>query len=316
MRHSSTNPPTNVIPPGIEETDLVRAVEISGYPLQGIVAEKLQLAGFNITEEWGFIDNDTHEHRSLDLLAFRVLTDIGSGSRVIPHLNLLIECKRTGHPYVFFRKVSEVPTRDFPVVVGVSANIEESGGKRLFLPAPNELILNLETLPFVQDPSRCASFSKATPSGKRVELSGDEPFNKIVLPLIKALQYNATLHNPQGEPYYPTLLLCVCVLEAPMLLVESPSTAGDPILTPWVRILRLQAIADPKTRSHRFYGIDIIHIDALDWFLATHLTPFAEEFGKRAIALENIWKNDGIVSDLNNIKWNEIAAKPEPPRRR
>ena len=111
MRHSSTNPPTNVIPPGIEEPNLVRAVEMSGYPLQGIVAEKLLLGGFTITEEWGFIDSETQEHRSLDLRAFQFTGNPSSGSGVIPQLTLLIECKRTGHPYVFFRRVSDCQQR-------------------------------------------------------------------------------------------------------------------------------------------------------------------------------------------------------------
>ena len=37
------------------EPALVRALEMSGYPLQGVVAERLQLAGFEVVEEWGFI---------------------------------------------------------------------------------------------------------------------------------------------------------------------------------------------------------------------------------------------------------------------
>ena len=76
---------------------------MSGYPLQGIVAEKMEFAGFKVTEEWGYIDNDTREHRSLDLFASRGL-ESNAAAKVIPRLDLLIECKRTIHPYVFSKR--------------------------------------------------------------------------------------------------------------------------------------------------------------------------------------------------------------------
>jgi hypothetical protein len=75
---------------------------MSGYPLQAVVAEKLMDAGFKVVEEWGFIDKDTKEQRSLDILAFKKLRN--DKDTVIPSLTLLIECKRTIHPFVFFKK--------------------------------------------------------------------------------------------------------------------------------------------------------------------------------------------------------------------
>ena len=68
MRHSSSNPAANILPTSANESALVQALESSGYPLQGVVAEKLQVAGFRVVEEWGFIDADTKEHRSIDIL--------------------------------------------------------------------------------------------------------------------------------------------------------------------------------------------------------------------------------------------------------
>jgi hypothetical protein len=314
MRQSSSNPSTNALPPGLDEKALVEAVEVSGYPLQGIVAEKLELAGFEVIEEWGFIDKDTGEHRSLDLLALKRFAAIEDAT-IGPRLALLIECKRSIHPYVFFKKVSKVSTAAFPVVSGVEVSIgEPSGvGSRSYPSAPGQMVLDLKSLPFLKEPPLCASFSRATISGKKVDLSGDELFRGIILPLVKSLQFKVQLDNGLlrlARPA-PTLVLCIGVLDAPLLVVESPNKAGDPVLTPWVRVLRLQANQDLRKGSHDYYGIDVIHIGALESFLTDQLGPFAEEFARRAVALGSVWKKGGVVSNLDDFKWNEIKPRPE-----
>src|SRR5690606_21024989 len=104
---------------GMEESELGTAIDASGYPLQGAVA-KLMRDQFNVTEEWGYIDRDTKEHRSLDLFAGRVLCDANSNQgNVKPRLAILIECKRSRHPYVFFRSLTRKYIPSFPRIVGV-----------------------------------------------------------------------------------------------------------------------------------------------------------------------------------------------------
>lgn len=306
------NPTTNVIPEWVDQATLISAIEKSGYPLQGVVAEKLIAAGFNIVEEWGFIDKDTEEHRSLDILASKLLTS--PDDAVIPRLVLLIECKRSVHPYVFFKSVSDPETPKFPVVSAVAANIEEAKGgvgSRMYLPAPNQLILNLAGLPFIQEPPRCASFSQAILNGKKVLLSGEEPYNNIILPLIKSIRYKFQLDSAMldSDKPTPTLVLCLCVLDTSMLLVEAPSKAADPILTPWIRVLRLEAKRDQKHESHTYFGIDFVHGDALEWFTNEKLMPFAQEFARRAISLEKVWKKGGTVTSLDDIQWDKIQPK-------
>lgn len=280
------------------------------------MAEKLIAAGFNIAEEWGFIDSDTQEHRSLDILASKLLTN--SDAEVLPRLVLLIECKRSVHPFVFFKRVSNPETSKFPVVSAVAADIEEAKGgvgSRMYLPAPNQLILNLASLPFVQEPPRRASFSQATLNGKKVLLSGEEPYNNIILPLIKSIRYKVQLDNAllRSDKPTPTLVLCVCVLDTSMLLVEAPSKAAEPILTPFIRVLRLEAKPDQKRESHTFFGIDFVHADALEWFTSEKLLPFAQEFARRAISLEKVWKKGGTVTSIDDIQWDKIQPKNDQP---
>jgi hypothetical protein len=318
MKAHPKNPSENTLPAGIAEPDLVAAITSSGYPLQGIVAAKL-LPAFSITEEWGFIDDSTKEHRSLDIYAFRALAD-EKQSRRHTGLRVLIECKRSRHPFVFFQQVVSRGAPRFPHINGVpngSVSIHEAQKGRLIEAWP-ALALGLDKLPFVAaGPPVCASFSKAIPSGKRVELSGTDPFSTIVLPLVKALRHTVGLSRaPQAnDSIFPTLNLCLAVLDAPMIVVEAPDQAHEPVLRPWVRVVRHESTADstPSARS-RFYAIDMVHADFLSTFVSEHLLPFAEEFASRTATAENVLRYGGEVPNLDKWTWDEIKPRPKPTR--
>jgi hypothetical protein len=170
-------------------------------------------------------------------------------------------------------------------------------------------------LPFIEDAAVCASFSQATLNGKKVILSGEDPYKNIVLPLVKSNQYKVALDKAfvNSSSPSPTLVFCICVLDAPMLLVEAPNKAGDPILTPWIRVMRLEAKRSDKYDSHQFFGIDFVHIDGLDLYLKENLMPFAAEFAQRSRRLERIWTDGGIVQSMSEVKWDLI--QPKTPRR-
>jgi hypothetical protein len=171
----------------------------------------------------------------------------------------------------------------------------------------------LYNLPFLSEPTVCASFSQATLNGKKVVLSGEEPFKNIVLPLVKALQYKISIDQSLTRFVipHPTLVLCACVVDAPMLLVEAPKKATDPILSPWVRVMRFQAKPDPTRGTHEYFGIDFVHIDAVEQYISSSLGPFATEFSRRATRLEEVWKNGGIVDTMDSVQWDQIQPRPQ-----
>jgi hypothetical protein len=312
MREDPSNPTRNCIPQSIDEAGLVQAIETSGYPLQGIVASKLK-SQFQVTEEWGYIDQDSEEHRSLDVLAYRRLQS-DKGDSIQPGLQLLIECKRSIHPFVFFKTVTDWSNPQFPSIVGIPnglVSIEEKARKKS-AHVPGFFALGIKELDFIASgPPKCAAFSKAIPSGKKVELSGTDPFNSIMLPLVKSLRHAIQLHKvAQRGNLSPTLILCVSVLDAPMLLVESPEQASDPILTPWLRVFRQEANTDPKSLTlFRFYAVDVVHIDAFDKVVQEHLIPFAEEFGRRVIHLGKILTDGEEVPNFDDWQWDQIRPK-------
>src|SRR5258708_36050631 len=119
MKHGTENPPENVLPAGIVDAQIEEAVRRSGYPLQSVVAAAVRGQRFSVQQEWSYVDADTGGARSLDLLALQDLYGLESQRRVRPILALLIECKQSALPYVFFR--AEAPTwlPNLPAIVGL-----------------------------------------------------------------------------------------------------------------------------------------------------------------------------------------------------
>jgi hypothetical protein len=240
------NPSRNRIPIGIKEQTLIDSIEKSGYPLQGVVANKLLTRAFHVTEEWGYADRDTRDARSLDVAAYHGLGSERAAA-VNPCLFLLIECKRSTHPYVFFRTATHPDISWFPHIADlphggvVLCKKNTPPNHRIAQIVSASKALGLNNLPFVQPGTDIsAAFSQAKPYSNRVELSGSEAFNALVLPLAKALHHACEVYRQMGpsSTIFPRLILSTAVLDAPTMLVESPERASEPILTPWVRIIR------------------------------------------------------------------------------
>jgi len=200
MRTSPENPTNNQIPAGVDLAELTASIELSGYPLQGIVASKLS-SSFGVTEEWGYIDRDTQEHRNLDIFAYHSLAD-DLNLPVQPSLVLLIECKRSRFPYIFFQRTTNQPIRHFPAIAGLPygrVQIYEQNGNRM-REEIGAVALGLNRHSFVDaGPPTCSAFCRANLNGKKVDLSGSETYNSIVLPLGKALDHAYQLYKAQEK---------------------------------------------------------------------------------------------------------------------
>src|SRR5688572_9886709 len=104
MQKEPHNPVGNVLPAGIEESTVADAVSRSGYPIQTFLASVLRADSWYVQEEWSFIDQDSGSLRALDLHAeYPLYNEHDEGdARVYPGVTLLIECKQSSMPYVFF----------------------------------------------------------------------------------------------------------------------------------------------------------------------------------------------------------------------
>jgi hypothetical protein len=198
MDQHKDNPPENQLSKGVEEDKLLDAVRVSGYPLQSVVARELS-SHFTVTEEWGYKDKTENVHRTLDVYCFR---ELKGTEPITPRLHLLVECKRSDLPYVFFVPgVSRLP-KDFPEMLGcgsfslsIPQGTQDASAADFF--CANELS-------FVSPgPAIATAFARAERRNKGgFELSGGVPFNQVVLPLASAMEQISGVfgHGISGSP--------------------------------------------------------------------------------------------------------------------
>lgn len=278
---------TKIISQGITGQEVIDAVKKSGFPLQTLAADQLS-STFHIQEEWAFRDSDSQETRTLDIFAQK---DFWQKEKVQPHtrpeLNLLIECKKSESPYVFFLSPNRTYVTDFPVISGLHQdNIAlKTDDDRSTYNYSIIHCLDLHSHPFFSDKIPSAmTFSKVIHSGNKIELNGDEPFKSLVLPLIKGLRHFKEAAAPPNTALYFDcgITLGVALIDAPLLGISSKNE--DVTNLDWVRVFR-RTSEEGKHPLERFkcFAVDIIHKDFLVTYLDEHLLPFMEVFSKLVI---------------------------------
>lgn len=294
MNQTPNNPNANQLGAGLTEDHVRSAIEKSGYPLQTIVGDLLRFKSvaenknFQVQDEWSYIDRDTEELRTVDLLAELRLHDWEPQPRVRPHLNLLIECKQSPLPYVFFETSTTPALMDFPTIAGLRHNNiiittdDDPSSTNYSVPQA----LDLYEDPFQSALRTCHTLSKCVRKGSEVELSGSDAYNSLVLPLGKALQHFVRSKNPVETAWYFDChaTLAVGVLDAPMISVIV-GQAG-PVLTavPWVRVVRHEYEEGADHFDHdKMRVVDVVHRDFLNVYLDSHLLPFAKRFAERVL---------------------------------
>ena len=240
------NPASNVLSAGVAPAQVLAAVKKSGYPLQTRVANVLR-GEFHVQEEWSYEDPETKTLRTVDVLGQKYLCELEKHGqpRIRPMLSMLIECKQSDLPYVFFAGAKTL-LQTFPVFAGLFSDkisISTDDSRSTWSCGLTEM-LSLSKLPFVLDePTFCMSFSKCVRKGKELELSGSELFQGLVLPMAKAMQhFNKHVAPPKTAHYHDChLVLGVAVIDAPMVLAEIDADDCNLKLTPWVRVVRWSA---------------------------------------------------------------------------
>ena len=291
MKEAPLNPPENNLGPGVVESDVIDAVTRSGYPLQTIVGERLRSDFLFVQDEWGFIDRDTGEARALDLAATKWLWDADNQPRVRPELTLLVECKKSELPYVFFLRSRE-PILGVPLVVGPR-------GTKVTLTTDDDrsrytlgvlAALGLDAHDFAAKPPHAITFSRAVRKGQALDLSGSDAYNSVLLPLLKAMLFFEKTRSGQPSWYSDLqLVVGVGVLDAPMVGVSVAKGQTRFELVPWVRGARHESYETTSPfEQHRLFGVDLVHRSFLDAFLADHLLPFAYDFGTRVLARQPV----------------------------
>lgn len=305
------------------QASLDDAIEISGYPLQQLVARKLERQGLSVRHEWAFKDSTTDILRTTDLLANKWLftPDQLSHLRVRPELDLLIECKKSRDPYVFFLTDPPIFSNVFPFTAGLKKNnisIYTNDDPSSWTVNPVD-IFGLQDHEFLKkSPGLSLNFAKAhwKPGGK-IEITGEDPYKSLVLPMVSAMRQFAHLERPISSAAYFDLhlILGVAVIDAPMVGVEVKAKGHKSKPLPWIRVMRHEP--NTTTRSYEHHGmlfaIDVVHVDYLDQYIEKHLLPFAEVFGKQALSKQEVLRSGkGFVSGMGKHGgWKQLnEAQP------
>ncbi len=276
------------LPAGVSLEDLVEAVRSSGYPLQGRVADAVgELVGAPmaaaIHEEWRYVDAESGRSRAIDVRCEIFPETTADLERVRPFVDLLIECKSSELPWLFFTRPGSGHTVALPRIAGLPSEelrISDHKGGSWRLPAVQACGLIAE--PFVLDAAPSAgSFARVRRKGKKLELSGTEGWESLTSPLLKAVDYLCEVTAPPAtlRAFDARLVLPIAVLDAPMYQIGSDAS-GSPQIEPisWVRVERHET---PIPGSHptrpRLSSFDVIQVDALSTYVPEVLS-FGDQF--------------------------------------
>jgi hypothetical protein len=316
------NPPRNQLGPGVTTRQVTEAVRTSGYPLQTKVAAILD-SPYRTFEEWAYRDEITGATRTLDLFADRDFWPPPSeDSRVRPKLNLLIECKQSDLPYVFF--VQRNPTVGIqPTIAGLPSDeiVIKTDDDRSSWIVPLLSALSLNEHPFLQHATTAAAISKCVRKGHNLTLSGDESYNALIRPLASAVHFLGEQAQPRPSYQYfePRLVLLLGIVDAPMLAVQVRE--HDEVIepAPWVRVVHHR----PPQLGEHTYGrggkpaiIDVVHFDFLGEYLDKHVVPFMEDFAERAIRHhEELATGRGFARKMGSQPREDIERRLMPRTR-
>jgi hypothetical protein len=285
MKKHADNPTTNVISAGITETDVLTAVRKSGYPLQMVISTYLKKSlghQIKIEEEWSFTDDITKEPRTIDIHASKYLYEFKNDHpRIRPTLDLLIECKQSELPYIFFLS-SQSDTVWLPHFPNFAGLFEEAAINKEGVIAPIAAALDLHTAPFlIKPPAWCLTFSKCVRQGKAISLSGSDSYLGLSLPLLKAVRHFKEIEKPPETARYFDchLILCIGVLDAPMIGIQVGENTNDAIYLPWIRVIRHES--EMQKYWANITAIDIVHRDFFNTYITAHVLPFATVFANK-----------------------------------
>jgi len=83
-----------------EKKDVLKDIEEQGFPLEVKTSEVLKKYGWEVTNQFSYLDYETKKYRTVDVVA---LKNILESDKMVVDVNLVIECKKSAKkPWVFY----------------------------------------------------------------------------------------------------------------------------------------------------------------------------------------------------------------------
>jgi hypothetical protein len=231
-------------------------------------------AGFSIQEEWSFIDEESSTVRQIDALVawqpdrnYQTEDKFSDPSNWINvELAFLIECKQSELPYVALTRETAGSCR-IPILLGLPCdNIQliprENPDLSIGMSAYDALAIWDLGFP---SPALAVSIAKAhRKGGKDLELSGEETYRSVTLPMLKALDYYKKTSTPREGQIYHTVRLVfpIVVVRAPLVGVRVQGGEVELRDLQWTRLLRSEPESGQRWDSNTS-GIDIVQYEYL-----------------------------------------------------
>ena len=358
MKSADGNPPANALGGGVTEAELTEAINKSGYPLQSVVVDRV-LAGLSegdvnctVQEEWPFEDRDSGQVRQLDAL---VDCQVAVGEAyaaperprraqdyIRTYLDLLIECKQSELPFVFF--IRQSPTGEVPTIAGLSIrelSLKEADDDDLAVGMSAYDALGIWDLDFAKHPITAISMTRVQRKGHSLELSGEDAFRGLALPLLKAVDYFVQESEPDRHRLYQDLRMVVplVVLRAPIVAVRMKQEKAVMEAVPWVRVLRTEPGSDSRFQLSHSKSFDVVHVDHLKSYIsmvldaATEFSVRVRDFAMQLLTGEALWGfeteegdeaveplpfrqlkaplSDSQFDKLMSMRWREVHGQIE-----
>ncbi|MFD5174238.1 hypothetical protein ACFWM1_00395 [Nocardia sp. NPDC058379] len=302
MSEASSNesdiPPYARLAAGLTGEDLHNAITRSGYPFQAVIADRLRSAleqmsrSSAIQEEWPYIDDESGHARTVDIYARIFLGPKGGADADYPALNLVVECKQSELPYVFFLRESAPNGVQLLRVAGskngmirlvdLTGEADEDPKPRVAFHMPIHDVFSAYDLPFFDTPAPWAiSLSKAVRKPK-VELTGEEAYRSLTLPLLKAVKHlEAVSIGPDGKDKPFLITFCVVVARAPLIGVTIHEEQPHLVAMPWYRVTHVEPDqGGPRIFSNTARYYDVVHECFFDEYV-TKLMESMDELAER-----------------------------------
>lgn len=139
--------------------------------------------------------------------------------------------------------------------------------------------LDASQLPFFGTPAPYAiSLAKITrKAGSKVELTGDDAYRSLTLPLLKAADHlqSLSIADSNKDLYFPRIVISLAVLRAPMACAFLDNGDQKLVSLPWVRMSYLEprVSRSPDRSVGEFNGrmryYDVVHESCLPRYLET-----------------------------------------------
>jgi hypothetical protein len=309
----------------ISNEEILKILKTSGYPLEQEVASSLQKIEWSPVLNYAYTDVETDSSREIDVLCERSFWEIRHNQslkakqeqvqhkkwvtieqKVRVNAELLVECKKTKSPLVFFCR--EKQAYDF--FPSQSDNLIQWSGVRseIVVKPINELsvhsysigqFLRFGILSHYSKAKEVSSqFCKIHKEGKKFKADHGEIYQSFVVPLVKAVEWQKRLHPYRGTPYQDLFLYYPIIVAEGTLLKVNPE-CNEIAETNHVELLR-RYYSGKVTGCYR---IDVVSKDYFSDFVEKIVTPsiiqIDEEVGKKE---NHIIKGSMRIKSIESLK--------------